>query len=269
MLVGLARFGSFVFVAALLAAPAWADDQAGWQSLGMARVFANDTIADRQDRWRSGGYGISAFRGAEWFGALPSQPFEIMEYRLRGEVMAPDNLARPVPSAAEIAADEADPIFRGAFVVTDQRKLFTIVPINLGDAAEPVLLFLGEMPPPERDLTVLHCSERTMRMTPSERPSVICFTPGTRLRIETGETAIEDLGPGDKLLTRDSGPQEVLWSGHRRMSGARLFAMPQQRPIRLRRGALGVDRPEDDLIVSPEHRVLVKGRAARDLWGED
>ena len=97
MLVGLARFGAFVFVAASLAAPAWADDQAGRQNLGMARVFTNDTIADRQDRWRSGGYGISAFRGAEWFGALPSQPFEIMEYRLRGEVMAPDNLARPAP----------------------------------------------------------------------------------------------------------------------------------------------------------------------------
>jgi hypothetical protein len=70
------------------------------------------------------------------------------------------------------------------------------------------------------------------------------------------------------LLTRDSGPQEVLWSGHRRMSGARLFAMPGQRPIRLRRGALGLDRPEEDLIVSPEHRVLVAGRAAQDLWGE-
>ena len=191
------------------------------------------------------------------------------ELRARAARVVRKLMQRPAPSAAEIAADEADPIFRGAFVVTDKRKLFTIVPINLGDAAEPVLLFLGEMPPPERDLTVLHCSERTMRMTPSERPSVICFTPGTRLRTETGEIAIDDLGPGDKLLTRDSGPQEVLWSGHRRMSGARLFAMPEQRPIRLRRGALGVDRPEDDLIVSPEHRVLVKGRAARDLWGED
>ena len=72
MLVGLARFGSFVFVAALLAAPAWADDQAGRQSLGMAQVFTNDTIADRQDRWRSGGYWISAFRGAEWFGDCPA-----------------------------------------------------------------------------------------------------------------------------------------------------------------------------------------------------
>ena len=63
----------------------------------MARVFTNDTIADRQDRWRSGGYGISAFRGDSWSGSLPSQPFDIVEYRLRGEVMAPDNLARPAP----------------------------------------------------------------------------------------------------------------------------------------------------------------------------
>jgi hypothetical protein len=61
----------------------------------MARVFTNDTIADRQDRWRTGGYGVSAFRGHSWSGALPVQPFEIMEYRFRGEVMAPDNLARP------------------------------------------------------------------------------------------------------------------------------------------------------------------------------
>jgi hypothetical protein len=129
-------------------------------------------------------------------------------------------------------------------------------------------MFVDDMPPPERDLTVVHCSERTLRSTPSERPSVICFTPGTRLRTETGDVAIEELGPGDRLLTRDSGPQAVLWTGHRRMSGARLFAMPDQRPIRMRKGALGVDRPDEDLLVSPEHRVLVTGRAARDLWGE-
>jgi len=63
----------------------------------MARLFTNDTIADRQDRWRTGGYGVSAFRGESWSGALPPQPFELMEYRFRGEVMAPDNLANPAP----------------------------------------------------------------------------------------------------------------------------------------------------------------------------
>lgn len=193
---------------------------------------------------------------------------EHIELRARAARVVRKMMQRPAPSPAEIAAEDADPIFRGAFVVTDGRKFFTIVPIVIDGAAHPVLLFVGEMPPPERDLTVLHCSDRTLRATPSQRPSVICFTPGTRLRTEGGEVTIEDLGPGDRLLTRDSGPQQVLWTGHRRMSGARLFAMPEQRPIRLRRGALGLDRPEDDLIVSPEHRVLVKGRAARDLWDE-
>jgi hypothetical protein len=70
----------------------------GRQTLGTVRLFTNDTIADRQDRWRSGGYGVSAFRGESWTGRLPSQPFEIMEYRFRGEVIAPDNLNNPDPA---------------------------------------------------------------------------------------------------------------------------------------------------------------------------
>ncbi|PWK59375.1 Hint domain-containing protein [Roseicyclus mahoneyensis] len=190
------------------------------------------------------------------------------ELRSRAARVVRKLLQRPAPGPAEFAADEADPVFRGAFVVSDGTRFFTIVPVVIEDGSVPILMFVGDMPPPNRDLTIVQCSERMLRPTPSERPSVICFTPGTRLRTETGDIPIEDLGPGDRLLTRDSGPQAVLWAGNRRMSGARLFAMPDQRPIRLRRGALGLDRPEDDLVVSPEHRVLVTGQAARDLWGE-
>jgi hypothetical protein len=63
----------------------------------MVRQFTNDTIADRQDRWRSGGFAVSAFRGTDWTGRLPSRPFEVMEYRFRGEVISPDNLNNPDP----------------------------------------------------------------------------------------------------------------------------------------------------------------------------
>ena len=66
--------------------------------------------------------------------------------------------------------------------------------------------------------------------------------------------------------TKDNGAQDIQWIGSRRMTGARLFAMPKLRPIRIRAGALGIDRPDMELLVSPEHRMVVKGDVARALF---
>jgi len=52
------------------------------------------------------------------------------------------------------------------------------------------------------------------------------------------------------------------------MSGARLHAMPDLRPVRIRAGAIDNGRPDADLIVSPDHRMLVTGPRAQALWGE-
>ena len=80
---------------------------------------------------------------------------------------------------------------------------------------------------------------------------------------------VEALVAGDKISTKDNGAEPVLWVGSRNVSGARLYAMPDLRPVRIRQGALGGDRPDGDLIVSPDHRLIVEGQAARALWGED
>lgn len=190
------------------------------------------------------------------------------ELRARAARIVRKMLHHPAPTPREDAAEDADPLFRGAFILSDGARFYTVVPVVPADGRLPILLFPENMPPANREMTIVQASQRIVPPVGESLPSVICFTPGTRIRTENGDTSIEDLGPGDRVLTRDDGPQEVLWSGHRRMSGARLFAMPEQRPIRIRVGALGVDRPDDDLIVSPEHRVLVKGCAAQDLWGE-
>jgi hypothetical protein len=95
---------------------------------------------------------------------------------------------------------------------------------------------------------------------------VICFTPGTRISTPDGPREVETLRPGDEVLTRDNGPQEIQWTGSRRMSGARLFVMPGLRPIRFLPGALGIERPDQELLVSPEHRLLIKGRTAQALF---
>lgn len=63
--------------------------------LGFGRLFTNDGLGDMKDRWRTGSYTVSVVTGPVWRGTLPDRPFEILEYRFRGEIVAPANLSRP------------------------------------------------------------------------------------------------------------------------------------------------------------------------------
>jgi hypothetical protein len=95
-------------------------------------------------------------------------------------------------------------------------------------------------------------------MTFSEIENVIpCFTPGTLIATPKGERPVEDLQVGDRIITRDNGIQEIAWIGHKPMSGAQLVQNPHLQPVLIKRGALGRGLPERDMIVSPNHRVLV------------
>ena len=84
-----------------------------------------------------------------------------------------------------------------------------------------------------------------------------CFTPGTLIATPKGEFPIERLQAGDRVITRDNGIQEVRWIGQRKFDWACLTANPHLRPIMVRRGSLGNGLPERDMMLSPNHRVLV------------
>lgn len=86
---------------------------------------------------------------------------------------------------------------------------------------------------------------------------VPCFTPGSMIETADGPRAAQDLRPGDMVVTRDNGLQEVRWVGRRDLSYDDLQAMPHLRPVLIRRGALGNGTPERDMLVSPHHRMLV------------
>ncbi len=95
-------------------------------------------------------------------------------------------------------------------------------------------------------------------MTFSEIENVIpCFTPGTTIATPRGERLVEELKVGDKIITRDNGIQEIAWVGHKAMNGKQLAANPHLKPILIKAGALGGGLPERDMLVSPNHRVLV------------
>jgi len=94
-----------------------------------------------------------------------------------------------------------------------------------------------------------------------------CFTTGTRILTPKGEVPIETLFTGDKVLTADHGAQKIHWIGQRTVTKAEMRRDPKLRPIRIRAGAMGAGLPRSDLIVSRQHRMLIRSPIAKRIFG--
>lgn len=174
--------------------------------------------------------------------------------------------AQPPGAAAlpdEHAAETA--LTPDSFALTDGERLY---PARLLRRPGRVLaVFDPLMPPAGRPLWVcaLDLAPQPARAQSGAQTGVICFLPGTRIATPGGTCPVEQLSPGARVLTRDNGPQPVIWCGATQLSGAELYLHPHLRPIRIRAGALGCGQPDADLLVSPGHRLLL--RRAEALFG--
>ena len=88
----------------------------------------------------------------------------------------------------------------------------------------------------------------------------VCFSAGTMIQTPLGPRAVESLKAGDLVSTKDHGPQPLLWVGNRRM-----YAAGQYAPIRIAAGTFGT---HEDLVVSPQHRILISHWRAELMFGE-
>ena len=171
------------------------------------------------------------------------------------------------PVGPDPAPDPETPV--NSFSVTDGTRVYTVSLIEVGHGHRPLLMFVDSLPPRNSDLWVVgHTLPRFPRPDPGPA-EVICFTPGTRIATPRGPRLVEDLTEGCRVATKDDGPQEIQWIGRRRVSGARLFAMPEFRPVRIQAGALGRRSPDQALLVSPAHRLVLRGARARELFNTD
>jgi Hint domain len=87
---------------------------------------------------------------------------------------------------------------------------------------------------------------------------VTCFMAGTLIRTPNGEVAVEVLKRGDLVVTSDGRSLPVSWLGRQTVST--IFSDKLRvLPIRIKAGALSESVPARDLLVSPDHAILVEG----------
>jgi hypothetical protein len=86
---------------------------------------------------------------------------------------------------------------------------------------------------------------------------VACFAAGARILTSTGETEVQHLRVGDRVLSPGGRLLPVLWLGHRHLDCNSHPHPPAVWPVRVRRGAFAPNVPHRDLMLSPDHAVRV------------
>ncbi len=97
---------------------------------------------------------------------------------------------------------------------------------------------------------------------------IVCFTSGTLIETGTGPRLIEDLTPGDKVRCADGSFSPLRLIMRRDIDGFDLFQNPNLYPVRILAGALGAGIPSRDLLVSRQHRLLVRSAIADRMFGQ-
>ncbi|RPE66987.1 hemolysin type calcium-binding protein [Pacificibacter maritimus] len=96
---------------------------------------------------------------------------------------------------------------------------------------------------------------------------LICFARGSEIITSNGPVNVEDLEVGCMVLTMDNGMQPLRWIGSTKLDSHALAARPKFKPIKISAGALGNGTPMTDLMVSRQHRILVRSAIAERMFG--
>lgn len=152
--------------------------------------------------------------------------------------------------------------------LSDGTNSWTVVGFNANNSSPSYatiegLAFIGGpggFPPVGVPLTVTQAFEGP-NFAQAQYATPVCFAAGMGVETPQGIVPVEAIRPGMRVITRDHGVQEVLWTGSRQAMAVESFV-----PVRIASGAMG---NASALVVSQQHRVLVTGWQAEMHFGAD
>lgn len=158
-------------------------------------------------------------------------------------------------------------------------NVYTLIGFNINNSSPAYatvegLAFIGSFPPQGVALTVTGTAEGPPNSGGGATPASgyaapPCFASGTLIDTDRGPVRIERLRPGMRVRTLDNGYQPLRLALATPMTAADLSACPEHRPIRIRRGAIRPGVPDREIVVSPQHKVLLDDWRAELFFGAD
>lgn len=111
------------------------------------------------------------------------------------------------------------------------------------------------------------------RLAPALPPFEDAFAAigrGAIVQTARGPSAVEDLWPGDEVMTASHGMQRLLWLGSMTIVPGSQNKRPEMGTMtRVTADALGLGRPAPDLVLGPAARLAHAAPGVRTLTGSD
>lgn len=174
-----------------------------------------------------------------------------------------DTLTYDIGSGPTTSALDADGRFRALYRDEDGNQNYTTISVyqtqngdtfvRLPNGLEIQELTIGQM---------VGDGYTSITSNVGSSATVICFVAGTLIDTPDGPRPVEDLSIGDLVSTLDHDAQAVRWHHCWRVRSTDRTA-----PIRIEAGALGASLPKRALMVSPQHRIMIRSPIAARMFG--
>ena len=188
------------------------------------------------------------------------------------QISAQEQIGGTWQQTTNIGGTDRQLIYDYTFTVTDGTTTWrvSVIDVDLNNDNSIVgtgengyyLIFPDGMPPVDTNLTATGISDNSNGLAHTTLGgSVVCFAQGTLIETDGSVSAVDTLNVGDMVMTRDAGLCPIAWIGKTTVA-----AQGDLAPIVITKGTLGNDR---DLVVSPQHAILLDDWRAELLFGQD
>lgn len=149
-----------------------------------------------------------------------------------------------------------------------QGRQVAVIQVVVGGQLREYFFVIGEPPATEEQMNGFGNGAIPLTAVDFEPPP-FCFAAGTEIATPRGRRKVETLRAGDLVTTEDGRSVAIAWVGSSSYGRRQAAQEDRLRPVHLQAHAFGPGLPDRELVLSPQHRVVVEGAACELLYGTE